>query len=104
MLQILQHIEPLLQNHDFVVIPSLGGFVASMQGAKCQEDTIYPPCKAVGFNPTLTYNDGLLAQAIAQESGCTIHKANNLVEQEVEALMEYHELPKPMFLQLHLTV
>lgn len=89
MLQILQHIEPLLQNHDFVVIPSLGGFVASMQGAKCQEDTIYPPCKAVGFNPTLTYNDGLLAQAIAQESGCTIHKANNLVEQEVEALKIY---------------
>lgn len=83
MLQLLQHIEPLLNNHDFVVIPSLGGFVASVQPARYENDMLYPPCKMVGFNPTLTYNDGLLAQAIAQQNGCTLQEANMQIEQEV---------------------
>lgn len=88
MFQILQHIEPLLKVHDFVIIPSLGGFVASAQSARYQEGTIYPPCKAIGFNPTLTYNDGLLAQSIAQANGYTMHRANALVEQETLQLKE----------------
>lgn len=86
MLQIVQHIEPLLRNHDFVVIPSLGGFVASLQPSHWQNSMLCPPSKMVGFNPTLTYNDGLLAQAIAQQNGCTLEDANALIEKEVKVM------------------
>lgn len=94
MLQLLQHIEPLLRDHDFVVIPSLGGFVASMQPARYKDGMLYPPCKKVGFNPTLTYNDGLLAQTIAQQNHCTLPEANEQIEKEVLALHQQLRLWK----------
>ena len=94
MLQLLQYIEPLLENHDFVVIPSLGGFVASTQPAQNQAGMLYPPCKKVGFNPTLTYNDGLLAQAIAQQENCTLQEANQLLQQEALVLRQQLSLYK----------
>ncbi len=98
MLQIVQHIEPLLREHDFVIVPSLGGFVASLQPSRNENDTLYPPCKMVGFNPTLTYNDGLLAQAIAQQNRCTLHEANRIVEQEAQAMHQQLRLWKHLSL------
>lgn len=94
MLQIVQHIEPLLRNHNFVVIPALGGFVASEQPSRYENGMLYPPCKKVGFNPTLTYNDGLLAQAIAQQNSCTLSEANAQIEQEVKVLYQQLRLWK----------
>lgn len=98
MLQIVQHIEPLLKEHDFVIVPSLGGFVASLQPSRNENGTLYPPCKMVGFNPTLTYNDGLLAQSIAQQNGCTLHEANRIVEQEAQAMHQQLHLWKHLSL------
>jgi hypothetical protein len=78
----------LLKDHDFVVIPSLGGFVASLQPARWQNGMLYPPSKMIGFNPTLTYNDGLLAQTIAQHNGCSLEDANTLLKSEVTILQQ----------------
>ena len=107
MLRILQYIEPLLENHDFVVIPTLGGFVASAQPAHNHMGMLYPPCKKVGFNPTLTYNDGLLGQAIAQHENCTLQKANQLLAQEALVLHQQLRLYKHLVVGklgcLHLT-
>lgn len=94
MLQILQHIESLLNHHDFVVIPSLGGFVASAQPARYENDLLCPPSKKIGFNPTLTYNDGLLAQTMAQHNHCSLQEANSIIEQEVVTLQQQLRLWK----------
>ena len=80
------HIENLLKKHDFVIIPAFGGFVASEESAQMQNGYLLPPCKTIGFNPDLTYNDGLLAQEIAKAEGISLIEANNYVAEKVEKL------------------
>lgn len=80
------HIENLLRKHDFVIIPAFGGFVASEESAQMQNGYLLPPCKTIGFNPDLTYNDGLLAQEIAKAEGISLIEANNYVAEKVEKL------------------
>ena len=89
MFQVVTHIELLLQNHDFVILPNIGGFVASAHASYQKEETFYPPCKEIGFNPTLTYNDGLLAQAIAQANVISLADANQIILQEVSQISYY---------------
>lgn len=80
------HIENLLRKHDFVIIPAFGGFVASEESAQMQDGYLLPPSRTIGFNPELTYNDGLLAQEIAKAEGISIIEANNYVAEKVEKL------------------
>ena len=80
------HIENLLRKHDFVIIPAFGGFVASEESAQMQNGYLLPPCKTIGFNPDLTYNDGLLAQEIAKTEGMSLIEANNYIAEKVEKL------------------
>lgn len=89
MFQVLSHIESLLANHPFVILPTIGGFVTSIQASYRQEDTLYPPCKALGFNPTLTYNDGLLAQSIAQANNWTVEQANQIIVEEAQQIRQH---------------
>ncbi len=73
-------ISNLLLQHNCVVIPSFGGFVAQRVPARFDEKTssIHPPKKSVLFNKQLIANDGLLVQAYA------IHAKLNFTEAEVE--------------------
>ena len=80
------HIENLLRKHDFVIIPAFGGFVASEESAQMQNGYLLPPSKTIGFNPDLTYNDGLLAQEIAKAEGISLFEANNYIAEKVEKL------------------
>ena len=80
------HIENLLREHDFVIIPAFGGFVASENSAQMENGYLLPPSRTVGFNPDLTYNDGLLAQEIAKADGISLIEANNYVAEKVEKL------------------
>ena len=80
------HIENLLRKHDFVIIPAFGGFVASEESAQMQDGYLLPPSKTIGFNPELTYNDGLLAQEIAKAEGINLIEANNYIAEKVEKL------------------
>lgn len=80
------HIENLLKQHDFVVIPGFGGFVASEESAKVESGYLYPPTRCIGYNPELTYNDGLLAQEIAKVEGISFSQANDYIKEKVEKL------------------
>ena len=42
-----QHIEKLLAQHDYVVVPNLGGFVVQLQSAQLLSDQITPPVAIV---------------------------------------------------------
>lgn len=86
MQKIENHIENLLRKHDFVVIPAFGGFVASEESAQMENGYLLPPSRTIGFNPDLTYNDGLLAQEIAKEEGLSLIEANNYIAEKVEKL------------------
>ncbi len=58
--ELSRHIEVLLLEHDCVIIPQLGGFVAQYVSSHrvTAEQTIYPPFRTVGINAQLTLNDG----------------------------------------------
>lgn len=61
------HISELLFDHDCVIVPSFGGFLASYRHAKIHptQHTFSPPSKKIAFNVFLKQNDGLLANHIA---------------------------------------
>ena len=80
------HIENLLREHDFVIIPAFGGFVASEESAQMENGYLLPPSRTIGFNPELTYNDGLLVQEIAKAEGLSLIEANNYIAEKVEKL------------------
>jgi nucleoid DNA-binding protein len=63
------YISDLLYNHDCVIVPNFGGFVANYKPAKINDlqNTFSPPSKSITFNKHLTNNDGLLANYIAQK-------------------------------------
>ncbi|MGQ0828035.1 MAG: SPOR domain-containing protein [Bacteroidota bacterium] len=62
-----KHISELLYEHDCVIVPQLGGFVANYASAKIHptQHTFIPPSKNIVFNKNLINNDGLLANHIA---------------------------------------
>lgn len=62
-----KHIGELLYDHNCVIVPDLGGFVANYAPAKIHpsQHTFSPPSKSIVFNINLKNNDGLLAHQIA---------------------------------------
>ncbi len=62
-----KHISDLLYEHDCVIVPEFGGFVANYASAKIHptQHTFIPPSKNIIFNKNLKNNDGLLANHIA---------------------------------------
>lgn len=82
---IQRHIADLLIEHDCVVIPDFGGFVAKKRGARLdtQRHRIEPPAKEIGFNARLFHNDGLLAQDMRLREGISYIEAMQRIESEV---------------------
>ncbi len=78
----------LLHDHDCLVIPGLGGFVARPVAARFDEDKgeWIPPGRDVLFNPKLTVRDGLLEQEIRRATGCSNGAAAQWLESETDAL------------------
>lgn len=83
----------LLHDHDCLVIPGLGGFVAHPIPARFDEDKgeWVPPGRDVAFNAKLTVRDGLLEQEIRRATGCTNDAAAALIDGEVHRLREIIE-------------
>ena len=81
-----QHIEKLLAQHDYVVVPNLGGFVVQMQSAQILPDRITPPLATIAFNPLMHHADGLLAIEIARTEKISYRKAVEYIEKEIEAI------------------
>ncbi len=88
MLTITKHIEYLLTEHDCVLIPGLGGFVMQDSPAHyaSEENTFYPPTRSVVFNPTLTYNDGILAASLMRAQRISYQQATQCIEQDIATL------------------
>ena len=79
------YISELLYEHDCVIVPGLGGFVANPVPAVFDEEKnlFFPPSKEIGFNSNLKHNDGLLINHIASSAGISYKKAGEFVAEFV---------------------
>lgn len=80
-----KHISKLLFEHDCVIVPGLGGFIANYSPAFIHpvHHTFSPPSRNLAFNASLGTNDGLLANSIKTELGISFHEAMEIIEGEV---------------------
>ncbi len=81
-----EHIEKLLAQHEFVVVPNLGGFVVQHQTAQIFSDRIKAPLDTIGFNPLMLHADGLLAIEIARIRQISYRLAMEYIDKEVESI------------------
>ena len=88
MIELEKHIEILLLNNDCIIVPGLGGFVAHYIGARYDKDEelFFPPTRTLGFNPQLTMNDSLLAQAYIEAYDISYPEAMKRIEDDVEEI------------------
>lgn len=79
-------INKLLFSHDCVIVPGLGGFVASVRPAAHNkvQHTFIPPARVIAFNVFLKQNDGLLANHISAAENISFGEAMLLIERYVE--------------------
>ena len=84
-MQLTKHISYLLYRYDCVTVPGFGAFLGTPVPAELDTDneTIYPPTKQISFNAQLQSNDGLFANAIADEQQTSYEHAVRLVHKEV---------------------
>ena len=78
-MKISYHIFNLLQEHDCVIVPNFGAFVARNISAKISHDgtKIYPPNKEITFNKSLIKSDGLLINRISSNENISYEMAND---------------------------
>ena len=78
-MKISYHIFNLLQEHDCVIVPNFGAFVARNISAKISRDgsRIYPPNKEITFNKSLIKSDGLLINKISSDENISYEMAND---------------------------
>ena len=78
-MKISYHIFNLLQEHDCVIVPNFGAFVARNISAKISHDgaRIYPPNKEITFNKSLIKSDGLLINEISSSENISYEVAND---------------------------
>lgn len=78
----IQYISHLLHYHDCVIVPGLGGFVANHQTAQINEKQhlFLPPSKEIGFNRSLSHNDGLLTNYVAQQEEISYSEATRQID------------------------
>jgi nucleoid DNA-binding protein len=86
MQDINKYISGLLFIHDCVILPGFGGFVTNYHPAEHDENShsFDPPKKDVLFNKNLTYNDGLLINYLAKNSGISYSEAKERIQDEVQ--------------------
>lgn len=51
-----------------------------------EENIFYPPTRSVVFNPTLTYNDGILAASLMRAQRISYQQATQCIEQDIATL------------------
>ena len=75
---ILSGIKDRLHHHDFLVLPSFGGFVLRSMPSHiaASGNVLLPPAKTVGFNSQLKQNDGILSAWLQEKLACSQQEAN----------------------------
>lgn len=88
-----RHIVNLLLDNDCVIVPGFGGFMAHSLAASYDDKNrmFLPPSRTVGFNPLLTMNDSLLAQAYVNCYDISYPEALRRIEADVECLKQQIE-------------
>lgn len=91
----------LLQAHNCVVVPELGGFISRPTPARMANSGLlmYPPGKAVVFNPNLCLNDGLLQQELVKHHGNNHVWAELVIRQQVLAWKHKLSLGHSLFIE-----
>ena len=84
-MKISYHIFNLLQEHDCVIVPDFGAFVARNISAKISSDgsKIFPPNKEITFNKNLIKSDGLLINKISSTENISYDLACSKVKRWV---------------------
>ena len=82
------YIKELLFQHDCVIIPDFGGFVANIQSSKINktQNSFSPPYKEISFNRDLKHNDGLLIGYVSRAKNIGFVDAKRLVDLFVKNL------------------
>lgn len=91
MITIARHIELLLLEHDCVIVPGFGGFIANHVEAEYsgkQEHIFLPPYRTIGFNQQLKVNDGLLVQSYMSAYDASYPAAYLQMERDIENMAE----------------
>ncbi len=85
-MELKRYITKLLQEHNCVIIPEFGGFIANYKSATIdhQSNRILPPSKSILFNAKLTTNDGLLGNSIVNQEKITYPEAIGFIAKEVD--------------------
>ncbi|MFM2206403.1 MAG: hypothetical protein RL213_378 [Bacteroidota bacterium] len=83
------HIHALLLDHDCVIVPDLGGFIAGREEAHIDagRQMAVPPRRSVAFNVFLKQNDGLLARRIVDTEKVSYPEALQEIENYVSRCM-----------------
>lgn len=89
-IELQRHIEILLLDHDCVIVPDFGGFVAHAVSARYdEEDQLFlPPLRTLGFNPQLCLNDSVLVQSYMEAYDLSYPEALRRIEAEVAELKQ----------------
>jgi hypothetical protein len=79
------YIGALLYQHDCVIIPGFGGFIANYIPTCIHpvQNTFTPPSRQIMFNESILQNDGLLATHIASLEGISFDQALHRIAEEV---------------------
>ena len=82
---LISHIEFLILEHEYVIIPDFGGFVLNKESAYIDEaGCVNPPSLRLGFNAELKYNDGLLAESYMQRYAISYDVACRQINETVK--------------------
>lgn len=87
-MEITPYLSLLLFQHDCVIVPGLGGFIASYKKTEFNGQGTYinPARKTIAFNQNLNNNDGLLAHHIAQKASVGFNTALDKINAWVSGL------------------
>ena len=85
MISIVDHIEYLIARHDCVVIPGWGALIAHHEPSRYDvlTRTLLPPRRAIGFNASVSHNDGLLAHSVMRRERVSYDRAMSLIGEQV---------------------
>lgn len=82
------HIEYLLLRHDCVTVPGFGAFINVRSSAELDEDNLVlsPMRNEVRFNPSVSFDDGLLASSFARKHGVSFEQGREILQKETALL------------------
>ncbi|MDE6098191.1 MAG: hypothetical protein K2G24_04825 [Muribaculaceae bacterium] len=89
MQELILNIDYLLRNHDCVIVPGIGAFIATVREAAVGADgTFTPPARMLAFNQAVDHNDGLIAASYARRMECGVDEAGRTLAGDIAELRQ----------------